>query len=233
MAHEILVRQNRPAAAELWQQALADRTAETADANLARFEELCEQYGVRLPSVAERLAERFTRPARHRPRAGPRAAGDGRRRRLPIRPICRARSRNRKPGPRAGRSRPRRARLALRPRRRSLDGPLREAARRNERRAPAADRAGPAQLGRIAAANRQRRRLGSFCRLRLHSAKRRLVASPPIAILTFVQQQASRVVFGPATSGKETQHVGSLRPADLDRREDIDCAFRPSEHDRD
>ncbi len=62
MAHEILVRQNRPAAAELWQQALAERTAETADANLARFDELCNQYGVRLPSVAERLSERFTRP---------------------------------------------------------------------------------------------------------------------------------------------------------------------------
>ena len=62
MAHEILVRQNRPAAAELWQQALAARTAETSDAKLARFEELSSQYGVRLPSVAERLGERFTRP---------------------------------------------------------------------------------------------------------------------------------------------------------------------------
>jgi hypothetical protein len=62
MAHEILVRQNRPAAAELWQQALAERTAEAADANLARFEKLCDQYGIRLASVAERLAERFTRP---------------------------------------------------------------------------------------------------------------------------------------------------------------------------
>ncbi|HEX4414667.1 MAG TPA: hypothetical protein VH107_13625 [Lacipirellulaceae bacterium] len=62
MAHEILVRHNRPTAAELWQQALAERTAETAAANLARFEELCHQYGVRLPSVAERLGERFTRP---------------------------------------------------------------------------------------------------------------------------------------------------------------------------
>jgi hypothetical protein len=62
MAHEILVRQNRPAAAELWQQALAERTAETADANLQRFDELCNQYGIRLPSVAERLGERFTRP---------------------------------------------------------------------------------------------------------------------------------------------------------------------------
>jgi hypothetical protein len=62
MAHEILVRHNRTTAAELWQQALAERTAETADANLARFEELCNKYGVRLPSVAERLSERFTRP---------------------------------------------------------------------------------------------------------------------------------------------------------------------------
>ncbi len=62
MAHEILVRQNRPAAAEMWQQALAARTADTADANLSRFDELCEQYGIRLPSVAERLSERFTRP---------------------------------------------------------------------------------------------------------------------------------------------------------------------------
>jgi hypothetical protein len=62
MAHEILVRHNRPVAAEIWQRALADRTAETADANLARFDELCNQYGVRLPSVAERLGERFTRP---------------------------------------------------------------------------------------------------------------------------------------------------------------------------
>jgi hypothetical protein len=62
IAHEILVRHHRPAAAELWQQSLADQTAEAADANLARFEELCQQYGVRLPSIAERLGERFTRP---------------------------------------------------------------------------------------------------------------------------------------------------------------------------
>ena len=62
MAHEILVRNNRPLAAELWQRALAERTAETADANLSRFDELCEQYGIRLPSIAERLSERYTRP---------------------------------------------------------------------------------------------------------------------------------------------------------------------------
>lgn len=62
MAHEILVRHGRAAAAELWQQALAERTAEAADADLARFEQLCDEYGMRLASVAERLAERFTRP---------------------------------------------------------------------------------------------------------------------------------------------------------------------------
>jgi hypothetical protein len=62
MAHEILVRHNRPVSAELWQRALAERTAETADANLARFEKLCDEYGIRLPSIAERLGERFTRP---------------------------------------------------------------------------------------------------------------------------------------------------------------------------
>ncbi|MGD9635938.1 MAG: hypothetical protein AB7U97_21840, partial [Pirellulales bacterium] len=62
MAHEILVRQNRPAAAEMWQQALSERTAEAADVNLARFEKLCDEYGIRLASIAERLNERFTRP---------------------------------------------------------------------------------------------------------------------------------------------------------------------------
>jgi hypothetical protein len=84
MAHEILVRQNRPTAAELWQQMLAERTAEAADANLALFEKLCAQYGIRLPSVAERLSERFTRPLqidRVRALVGPATAaaetGDG------------------------------------------------------------------------------------------------------------------------------------------------------------
>jgi hypothetical protein len=62
IAHEILVRHDRPGAAEMWQQALAEQTTDAADANLARFDELCEQYGIRLASVAERLAERFVRP---------------------------------------------------------------------------------------------------------------------------------------------------------------------------
>jgi hypothetical protein len=62
MAHEILVRHNRPAAADLWQRALAERTAEAADTHLKRYRELCDEYGMQLSTVAERLAERFTRP---------------------------------------------------------------------------------------------------------------------------------------------------------------------------
>jgi hypothetical protein len=62
MAHDILVRQHRPAAADLWQRALAERTADAADIHQAKFRALCETYGMRLPTVAERLAERFTRP---------------------------------------------------------------------------------------------------------------------------------------------------------------------------
>lgn len=79
MAHEILVRHNRPAAAELWQRALAERTAEAAEAHLARFEQLCDQYGIRLPSIAERLGECYTRPLsidRVRALVGPAVATD-------------------------------------------------------------------------------------------------------------------------------------------------------------
>jgi hypothetical protein len=62
MAHEILVRKNRLAAAELWQRAFADRTADVADVHLKKLGQLSANYGMRLPTVAERLAERFTRP---------------------------------------------------------------------------------------------------------------------------------------------------------------------------
>ncbi|TWT37309.1 hypothetical protein KOR34_22570 [Posidoniimonas corsicana] len=62
LAHKILVRQDRPAAAELWRRAVAERTSEEADAQLRKLAMLCEQYGMRLPSIAERIAERFVRP---------------------------------------------------------------------------------------------------------------------------------------------------------------------------
>ena len=62
MAHEILVRKNRLAAAELWQRAFADRTADVAEVHLHKLGEISANYGMRLPTVAARLAERFTRP---------------------------------------------------------------------------------------------------------------------------------------------------------------------------
>jgi hypothetical protein len=60
--YEVLVRQGCDAAAETWQQALAERTAETADAHCKRHEELVAKYGMRLPSIAGRIGERFVRP---------------------------------------------------------------------------------------------------------------------------------------------------------------------------
>jgi len=62
LAHEILVRHGRMAAAELWRRAVADRTSRAADWHLRRFGELVEQYSVRLPTIADRLGERFVRP---------------------------------------------------------------------------------------------------------------------------------------------------------------------------
>ena len=61
-AHEILVRQRRALAAEMWCQAFAERTAEAADAHQAKLEELSQAHGMRLATVADRIGERFVRP---------------------------------------------------------------------------------------------------------------------------------------------------------------------------
>jgi hypothetical protein len=61
VAHEILVRHGRMAAAELWRRAVAERTGRAADSYLRRLQELVEQYGVNLPTIADRLGERFVR----------------------------------------------------------------------------------------------------------------------------------------------------------------------------
>jgi hypothetical protein len=62
MAHEVLVRRGKMAAAELWRRALAQRTSDVADWHLKRLHELSRQYGVRLPTVADHLNERLIRP---------------------------------------------------------------------------------------------------------------------------------------------------------------------------
>lgn len=61
MAHEVLVRRGRHVAAELWRRAVIERTSEVADWHLARLDELSSMYGMRLPTVADHLEERFVR----------------------------------------------------------------------------------------------------------------------------------------------------------------------------
>jgi hypothetical protein len=61
-AHSILVRRGRSAAAETWRRALAERTTELADTLEGRCAELRKKYAMRLPTVTDRLAERFVRP---------------------------------------------------------------------------------------------------------------------------------------------------------------------------
>jgi hypothetical protein len=62
IAHDVLVREGRNGAARIWQQAVAQRTAGIADSHLKRLERLSTQYAMRLPSIADRIGERFVRP---------------------------------------------------------------------------------------------------------------------------------------------------------------------------
>lgn len=61
-AHEILVRHGRSIAAEMWRQAFAERTHEVADVHQQQLARLSEQYGMQLPTITDRLDERFIRP---------------------------------------------------------------------------------------------------------------------------------------------------------------------------
>ncbi len=62
LAHDVLVRCGRDEAAAVWRKAVARRTASIAADHLKRLARLNNKYGMRLPSVAERLGERFVRP---------------------------------------------------------------------------------------------------------------------------------------------------------------------------
>ena len=61
-AHETLVQRGRDGAAGLWRNAVAQRTSEIADEHLKRLAQLIRHHGMRLPSIADRLGERFIRP---------------------------------------------------------------------------------------------------------------------------------------------------------------------------
>jgi hypothetical protein len=62
LAHEALVRSGHDKAADVWRTAVAERTATIAEDHLKRFARLNRKYAMRLPSIADRLAERFVRP---------------------------------------------------------------------------------------------------------------------------------------------------------------------------
>lgn len=62
MAHEILVRRDRNHAAQLWRRALSERFNDEADKFLRKLKRLERKYAMKMPTVADRLAERFVFP---------------------------------------------------------------------------------------------------------------------------------------------------------------------------
>lgn len=62
MAHNLLARRGRPRAAELLQQVFAEETRSLADASLKSLAAIEKKFGLRLPSIADRLGERFVQP---------------------------------------------------------------------------------------------------------------------------------------------------------------------------
>lgn len=62
LAHEVLVRYGQEEAARIWRRALADRTQDEARHYLTKLAELQAKYAMRMPTVADRIAERFIRP---------------------------------------------------------------------------------------------------------------------------------------------------------------------------
>ncbi|MFO0902458.1 MAG: hypothetical protein U0939_05620 [Pirellulales bacterium] len=61
-AHEVLVRMGQVEAAETWRRALHERVDEQAARFLRDLAELQKRYAMRMPTVADRLGERFLRP---------------------------------------------------------------------------------------------------------------------------------------------------------------------------
>lgn len=62
MAHEILVRRGCKRAAQTWRRALRDRIGQEADKFQEDLVELQKKYAMQMPSIADRIAERFVRP---------------------------------------------------------------------------------------------------------------------------------------------------------------------------
>ncbi len=62
VAHEMLIRCGRDGAAEIWHQALAERTDELAEVLVRQYAILREEHGMHLRSVAEQVEQRLAQP---------------------------------------------------------------------------------------------------------------------------------------------------------------------------
>ncbi len=62
VAHEVLARLGKPEAATIWEDVFSLKTEEMADGHLQQLETLQKKYGMRMPSVANHLEERFVKP---------------------------------------------------------------------------------------------------------------------------------------------------------------------------
>ena len=60
--HEVLVRAGCHQTAQQWRRALAERIGRESENYIGRLHELQAKYAMRMPTVADRLHERFTRP---------------------------------------------------------------------------------------------------------------------------------------------------------------------------
>jgi hypothetical protein len=60
--HDSMIRAGCDEAAHLWEQAVARKSVSVADDHLRQYQRLSDKYGMWLPSVHERLQERFVRP---------------------------------------------------------------------------------------------------------------------------------------------------------------------------
>ena len=62
VAHQILVKRGHNEAAQIWRRALTDRISQESEKYLERLVKLQKLYAMRMPTVADRLNERFMRP---------------------------------------------------------------------------------------------------------------------------------------------------------------------------
>lgn len=62
IAHEMLSTHGKNEAATIWEQSFQEETRETADQHLTDLDQLEDTYGMQLPSMRDRLNERFVKP---------------------------------------------------------------------------------------------------------------------------------------------------------------------------